>query len=367
LIVTLPDDDFDIQRSQQQDGMIGPEDSALQHEPAPRPLPLFLELVREVARTEPELARDALKGLGLYAAAERRTFEAPAEAVANAGAASLRDHGGEGPPAVLIPSLINPPHILDLDREASLTGAVARMGRRALLVDWGDARNRLDLTVAGHVEQLLLPLLRGIREPAVLIGYCLGGTMALGAARLAGAQGVVTLACPWHFSRYPADGRAGLARLWQNSRVASASLGMLPIEVLQASFWSLDPRRTVSKFAELNSLDPNGPEFRRFVALEDWANQGDPLPLPAARELLEDFFGADITGRAKWAIGGQCVTEVPPCPTLHFTAARDRITPAEAAPDGTRIEIPAGHVGMVIGRARTRLHHELAHFLSACR
>jgi polyhydroxyalkanoate synthase len=268
---------------------------------------------------------------------------------------------------VLIPSLINPPHILDLDEQVSLTGAIGQLGYRALLVDWGDARHRMDLSVAGHVEHLLLPLLAGLGEPAVLIGYCLGGTMALAAAHLQPVRAVVTLACPWHFSRYPPEGRAALTRLWQNSQSASGALGLLPIEVLQAGFWSLDPQRTVAKFAELTVLDPQGPEFRRFVALEDWANQGDPLPLPAARELLEDFFGADAPGKQEWQVGERTVTDAPPCPALHFTAARDRITPAESAPAGERAEIAAGHVGMVVGRARTTLHRELGQFLNACR
>ena len=44
----------------------------------------------------------------------------------------------------------------------SLTAAVARMGRRALLLDWGKAESARELTVAGHIEQLLLPLLRSL-------------------------------------------------------------------------------------------------------------------------------------------------------------------------------------------------------------
>lgn len=347
--------------------MIGLEHSALQHEHAPRPLPLFLQMVRDVAAREPQLARDALRGLTLYAEAPRQVAVAPRPEIARAGAASLRDHGGSGPAVVLIPSLINPPHILDLDEQVSLTAAIAGMGFRALLVDWGAARQRMDLSVAGHVEQLLVPLLQSLGEPAILGGYCLGGTMALAAANLQSARAVLTLACPWHFSRYPAEGRVALERLWQDSRMASASLGMLPIEVLQASFWSLDPQRTVAKFAELDGLDPHGPEFRRFVALEDWANQGDPLPLPAARELLEDFFGKDVTGSGRWSVGGCHVSDSLPCLARHFTAARDRITPAETAPSGATVEIPAGHVGMVVGRARTTLHRELEAFLSACR
>ena len=68
------------------------------------------------------------------------------------------------------------------------------------------------------------------------------------------------------------------------------------MEVLQAAFWSLDPERTVRKFAEFGQLDAGSPQARRFVALEEWANEGEPLPHPAAKELVEDLFGKDLTG-----------------------------------------------------------------------
>src|SRR3954467_4042331 len=120
-----------------------PEHSALQHERvdqrAPRPLPLFLELVREVSERDPELARAALAGLRAYEQAPRRERPPPKPEVARVRGASLRDHGGNGPPALLVPSLINPPRILDLDEQVSLTAAIARMGRGALLLDWGKA------------------------------------------------------------------------------------------------------------------------------------------------------------------------------------------------------------------------------------
>src|SRR5881628_1526957 len=90
-----------------------PDDRALQHERAPRPLPLFLELLRKVSERDPELAREALGGLRAYEQAVRRERPPPKPEVARAAGAALRDHGGSGPPAILIPSLINPPHILD--------------------------------------------------------------------------------------------------------------------------------------------------------------------------------------------------------------------------------------------------------------
>ena len=39
-----------------------------------------------------------------------------------------------------------------------------------LLLDWGEARERSELSVSGHVEQLLLPLLSQVGEPAALVG-----------------------------------------------------------------------------------------------------------------------------------------------------------------------------------------------------
>src|SRR5215213_4659595 len=146
-----------------------PEHSAVQHERAPRPLPLFLELLRKVSENDRELARDALAGLRAYEAAPRSKAPPAKPEIARVRGACLRDHGGDGPPAVLIPSLINPPNILDLDPEVSLADAVATMGRRALLLDWGPADQRSELDVADHVEDLLLPLLRSIGEPAALV------------------------------------------------------------------------------------------------------------------------------------------------------------------------------------------------------
>jgi polyhydroxyalkanoate synthase len=345
-----------------------PDQCAPQHEHAPRPLPLFLEMVRMVGERDPATARAALDGLAKYENAARPQPRPPLAVVAKVGPARLRDHGGEGPPAILVPSLINPPDVLDLDEEVSLAERVTRMGRRSLLLDWGPARERADLDVAGHVEKLLVPLMAVLGEPPALIGYCLGGTMTIAAANLAAVERVATIASPWRFSDYPEESRQSLLQLWKHARQAAAALKMLPMEVLQAAFWSLDPSRTVAKFAHLSSLDPASPQARRFIVLEDWANEGEPLPLPAARELIEDFFGANLPGTGAWMVGGRAMTDAVTVPMLHCTAAQDRITPSQSAPHGTVQEIASGHVGMVVGSARGQLHEALAAFLDpACR
>lgn len=312
---------------------------------------------------DPGLASQALEGLRAYEHAERRKKRPPKPEVARVRGATLRDQGGSGKIALFVPSLINPPRILDLDEQVSLTGAVARMGRRSLLLDWGRADERRELSVAGHIEELLLPLLRSIGEPVALIGYCLGGTMAIAAANLAPLERLVTLAAPWNFARYPETSQRALRDMWGHSQASAEALGVLPMEVLQAAFWSLDPERTVRKFADFGRLDPASTEAHRFLELEEWANQGESLPYPAAKELVEKLFGEDLPGSDRWKVGGEVVTDEIGVPALHLTAERDLIAPPQTAASGEVIAIPSGHVGMIVGSARKQLHEELRQFL----
>jgi len=321
-----------------------------------------------VSEQEPELAAKALQGLRRYSAAPRTAPRPERPVIARAGPATLRDCGGSGAAAVLVPSLINPPSVLDLDQTVSLADGVAAMGRHALLLDWGPARDRGSLDLGAHVTELLLPLLGEIDQQPALIGYCLGGTMAMAAANLTQVERVATLAAPWHFSAYPLEARNSLLRLWETTKSAANELGALPMEVLQSAFWSLDPKRTVAKFAALVGLPPDSASAQRFVTLEDWANDGEPLPYPAARELIEDLFGSDLPGKGRWRVGAKIVSPELSRPLLSITASADRITPAATAPAGTTVQIDSGHVGMIVGSARGKLHAALAEFLGAsCR
>ena len=320
-----------------------------------------------VSQDDPELAGKALDGLAKYEQAPRLLKRDPRPGVATAGAVTLRDHGGSGPPLLLVPSLINPPSILDLDEHVSLADALSRMGRRVLLVDWGEAAKRPSLSVSDHVEESLRTLIVELGEPPALLGYCLGGTMAIAAANLAPIERMVTLAAPWNFARYPQGSHDALQDMWRHSRAAAKALGALPMEVLQASFWSLDPERTVRKFAEFGRLDPASDEARRFIELEEWANEGEPLPFPAAKELVEELFGNDRPGTGGWTIGGRAASDRLSAPSLHLTAERDLIAPPQTVAAGNCVAIPTGHVGMIVGSARQRLHEELKAFLTPCR
>ncbi|MFC7537778.1 alpha/beta hydrolase [Sphingomonas sp. GCM10030256] len=343
---------------------LAPAPAALQQTRAPRPLPLFLHHVAEVGRTEPELAARALAGLRRYADADAGEPRPARPVIARHGAASVRDCGGDGPPVLLIPSLINPPDVLDLDADTSLAAALARSGSRALLLDWGDASARAALDVSGHVEHLLLPAIKGLDQLPALLGYCLGGTMALAAAQLTAVRKVATLASPWRFRAYPGSARAQLVSLLERAAPTAQQIGLLPMEVLQSAFWSLDTHRIVAKFAAFAAMEAGSAEANRFVRLESWANGGEPLPFPAAAQLIHGFFRDDQPSRGEWQVGGQRISSASPVPNLHLLADGDLIAPAAAAPPGPTLAARTGHVGLVLGQtARRTLHPKLFRWL----
>lgn len=336
----------------------GRQHAASQHDGTgfgPRPLPLFLDMLRSETEHDPVLRAAALRGLRRYQEAPRipRRMK-PARR--RKGAARLRDHGGEGPPVVFVPSLINPPFVLDLAPGRSLIEHVVDNGFHAWLVDWGEPRARdRDLDIAGHVTQRLLPLLATFEEPPILVGYCLGGTMALAAAALmqGRVRALATIAAPWRFAGYGDRTRNAMGELWRSAEPLADALGVLPMEVLQAGFWRLDPARTVAKFAAFATMDDD--RAGMFVAMEDWANAGAPLTIAAGRELF-GLIARDAPGRGEWRVGGTIVS--PPaldCPAVEFVSITDRIVPAATAAGlPGRIDVAAGHVGMVVGGGAAR-------------
>lgn len=270
-------------------------------------------------------------------------------------------------PVVLVPSLINPPYVLDLAPGRSLLSWLNDHGFDAYLVDWGcpQPSNRHD-DIDAHMRDLLLPLLAQLPGPPVLAGYCLGGTIAIAAACLAPVRALATIASPWTFSSYEAPFRQQLAAIWDASREQCEALGIVPMEVLQTGFWNLDPARTIRKYADFGGLDPDSATARAFIMLEDWANAGAPMPFAGGVQFVEEFYGLDTPGNARWRIDGKKITPQPPgVPTIAFASTNDRLVPHAATPPADRTtSLDLGHVGMMIGsRAQEKLWQPLSQWL----
>lgn len=310
-------------------------------------------------------------GLRKYQAAMRPPSAPEGRCVASAGSARLLQHGAANGrfPVVFIPSLINPPQVLNLSESRSLLRHMAAAGHDAYLVDWGspsaeDAMLGLD----GHVTRRLLPMLSALPRPPILVGYCLGGSLSLGAATMQRFPAMATIAAPWRFDSFSQADLDLIGGLWKGARAMCERIGYVPMEVLQSGFWAMDPARTIRKYAAFADAAPGSDAERAFLAVEDWANGGAPLTFAAGRDLFESFYAANESGGGRWRINGRAVNPADlDCPSLSIVSTSDRIVPAAAGPRlREERSLTLGHVGMVVGgRAREMLWEPLSLWLSS--
>jgi polyhydroxyalkanoate synthase subunit PhaC len=288
--------------------------------------------------------------------------------------------GGDGPVLLAVPSLINRAYILDLTAERSLLRALAAAGTRPLLVDWGapgDLERGFALTdyVAGRLEQALDRVLSEVGGPVVLLGYCMGGLLALALAqrRRRDFAGLVCLATPWDFhAERPSQAKllgASLSLLEPLLR----NIGELPVDAIQALFAGVDPLQVIRKFVGFAALDPDSERAGLFVAVEDWLNDGVPLAAAVARECLGGWYGANTPAAGRWRVAGEAVRPAAlDLPSLVVIPDQDRIVPPASAealaavlPQAEALRPAAGHIGMIVGGgAPERLYEPLIAWLS---
>jgi polyhydroxyalkanoate synthase len=337
---------------------------------------------REVRRRLDEFAT----GLTRYRRHPYRRDMKPPRSIWHDGTTHLRDYG-TGPetaadrPVLVVPSLINRAYVLDLTAERSFLRFLAAQGFRPYLVDWGrpgprERSFRLTEYILGRLGTALDRVIeRSGKRPAV-IGYCMGGNLALGlaAARPRDVAALALLATPWDFHAERAD----LARATANAMgpwlPILDQLGEMPVDVLQSLFFALDPFLSVRKFRTFAAADADSARVLDFVALEDWLNDGVPLAAPVARECLAGWYGENQPARGEWRIGGRAVLpRQVDVPALVVIPEQDRIVPpasaealARALPNVTRLSPPLGHIGMMVGgKAADEVWRPLAGWLDS--
>ena len=330
-------------------------------------------LGREIARRMERLA----DGVLAYRQHEvHRTLENP-PAVWSEGNTRLLDYGATHRIArvrrtravLVVPSLINRWEVLDLTAEKSLLRAMAAAGLRPYLVDWGapnEEERKFDTTAyVARLERALAFVARRARRAPAVMGYCMGGTLtvALAARQPRRVAGLALLAAPWDFHA-DRSGHAFLVSAGPLLAEVAERVGELPVDILQTLFWSLDPWLAVKKFGRFLGMDQAGANAREFVLLEDWLNDGAPLAGPVARECLVGWYGDNVPGSGRWVVGGRPIQPSRiKVPALVMIPSGDRIVPPLSAAaladpkrglkNATRLDLPLGHIGMVVsGRAR---------------
>ena len=312
-----------------------------------------------------ERSQDLLDAVLIYRRHPYVRETEPAPVAWRAGSTALLDYGTrnlDGQPVLVIPSLINRYYILDLRSDQSFLRYLEGCGFRPFVVDWdapgpGEARFTLTDYVAGRLDQVLDAVRAITGKPPVVLGYCMGGLLALALAtrRQADIRALGLLATPWDFTA-GAPPVAALLPLMRPFLTATSDRGHeVGTDLLQALFHMLDPMLVIKKFLRFRSLDADGAEAIDFVALEDWLNDGVPLMGPVAAEAFLDWYGANTPARLCWKIAGRTVDPADiSLPTSIIIPSRDRIVPppsaealAAALPHAETMRVRLGHVGMM--------------------
>jgi polyhydroxyalkanoate synthase len=329
-----------------------------------------------------EIARRAercLEGLERYRKHPYRRPPPDARPLWQEDASRLLDFGlHPGAPGVLIvPSLVNRYDVLDLLPQRSFVRHLAQSGLRPLVVDWGTPgveERRFDLTdyIAGRLDAAFSAAREIAGAPLAVIGYCMGGLMALALAlhRRNETAALVLLATPWDFHAVN-EAQARLLGFLADSLPLVSPEGLAPVDVIQTLFFLLDPFAAERKFARFGSYDPDSEEARLFVALEDWINGGAPLPLPVMQDCLRGWYGENEPARGLWRVADRRVEpQLLRLPSLVVVPRADRIVPPRSAAPlaealgGEVLRPPLGHIGMMsAARAPELLWDPIAHWL----
>jgi len=329
---------------------------------------------------------DLIAGIAAYRRHPYQRCLIDPPAIWEEGDARLLDYGwkipGGGAPILFVPSLVNRAYVLDLMEDRSFLRFLGSQGHRPLLLDWGwpeEDERQFTFTdvVAGRLERAIIAATEAYDgQRVVLAGYCMGGLLALAAAlrRPDLVQALGLLATPWDFHAPDPEPAKRLVDTLPALRPLIQFTGTLPIDALQALFGTLDPDQIARKYRKFARTDQSSESAKRFVALEDWVNDGVPLAGPIAIEALEGWYGSNKPFRQAWRIAGLPVEPSKlRMPCLVAVPERDRIVPAEQALplagqiEGAQVLRPrAGHIGMVAGsRAQPELWQPFSNWLSA--
>jgi len=133
--------------------------------------------------------------------------------------------------------------------------------------------------------------------------------------------------------------------------------GMMKVDWLQILFSSLYPEQAMKKFARFSHMDIGSDVADIFVAVEDWLNDGVPLPIGVANVAVKDWFLENKIAQGQWCLDGQNVDAAAiEYPSFVVASSHDKLVEFESAValynaiNGAAICDPkCGHVGMIAG------------------
>jgi polyhydroxyalkanoate synthase len=290
----------------------------------------------------------------------------------------------EGRPAVLfVPAPVSRYFIMDLLPGRSFAGHVAAAGFDVYIADFGTpSREDRFADLSYYVEGLVRRSVRTVgaltgQSAINVVGYCLGGTLALLYAALhpetvrrlvlltTTVDGDVEGGIPWVASKMGLEGES-----YDNPRLVPAAEVKSWFEMLAPGSNSI-----VGRVNDLwERLDDAPERLREVRTMASWVDDVVPAPGRLLAELYRKLGpGANGLMKGTAAIGDRTIDlKSVQMPVLSVSAEKDTIAPPAGVdairaivPHAEVLRLPGGHVGIVAGRAAAALWKRTVEFLGS--
>jgi polyhydroxyalkanoate synthase subunit PhaC len=285
--------------------------------------------------------------------------------IAQWGTACLRDYGDgtNSTPLLIIPSLINRYHILDLSSERSFLRWLVGQGFRPLLIDWQEPGiEEQAFTFDDYLSKRLKPFLAAAMQcaegkPVPVMGYCMGGLLALALACHAPhhIKNVTLLATPWDF--HEPDKEFADHALRGEPALAGEGNALIDPDAVQSLFITWQMTAVLEKYLAFAKMDQESDSAAHFVCVEDWLNDGVPLSRAIGRMTLYDWYRDNKPARMMWQVAGEIIDPRKLDVPMYLVAPQyDKIVPPASAvalhrfcQKGRLLRPATGHIGMMVG------------------
>ena len=270
-------------------------------------------------------------------------------------------------PVVLVMSLISKPYILDLTPGVSFVEFMLQQGFDVFMIDWGvprpeDTVLRLEDYTLDFIPACVEKVQQATGETDVsLIGYCMGGLLALiygGLIADAPMTNLVTIATPVNYEGM------GLFKQWSDKRWFDVdrivdTLGNIPPELMYRSFELLRPADRLVAYVRLWDNLWNDQYVKHYRLFNKWTSDQIPFPGECFRQTTKELMWENKLMKGELTIGGRTVDlKQITCPVLNAMAQHDHIAPYEAtkqltsllgSEDKEDVVLKGGHVSLVAG------------------
>jgi polyhydroxyalkanoate synthase len=270
-------------------------------------------------------------------------------------------------PLFFVMATTNRSYILDLLPGQSMIEYLLGRGYDIYVLDWTEPSvSENHLQIEDYVSDFIPHCINLIKsrsgEQAVsLIGYCMGGVLALIFAALdqtASVRNLVCITTPYNWSKWGVFNVLSDARYFEIDSLVNR-FGNIPADVIVKAVKLLRPASRI--FEPIRLLDNlwNDDYLRSSRAFDKWGEDSLSLPGEYARQVTNDLLIDNRLYEGTLEIGGQLVdVNAITVPFLQVVAEHDHIVNREATQDLMRrigstdkeeVSVKGGHVSVAAG------------------